>query len=127
MYAIRSYYADSTLYYEGTQPVRLEEDTNFDGSTDIWTRYANGAVTVVEADKNFDGRVDVRAEFAPDGEKVREQQDSTGDGKLDADLGDVDRTDSYLSKATKLAEQMGVITSYSIHYTKLYDPAVNVP
>ena len=77
---------DATLYYKDGQPKRLEEDTSFDGKTDRWVDYAAGEPVVIEDDTHHDGKPDVRAEFAPDGAKLVERQDTTRDGKYDVAL-----------------------------------------
>jgi hypothetical protein len=64
--------------------LRLEEDTDYDGRIDRWTRYQAGAVAEVERDTDGDGRIDERQWYGSDGRMTRREVDRDGDGVCDA-------------------------------------------
>ena len=62
---------------------RIEKDTNRDGKVDQWEHYAGSPDPIrVEKDEDLDGRVDLWQFFDKD-TLVRQEQDTSGDGKID--------------------------------------------
>ena len=87
---------DAWTVMEGTRVVRAELDDNYDGTVDRWEYYdgseqagasptggvATGALSRVEVSARQDGTVS-RREFYEKGQRVRAEEDTDGDGKVD--------------------------------------------
>jgi hypothetical protein len=61
-----------------------EEDRNYDGRMDTWTRYEGGRPVRIDRDNDGDGKVDEWQSYGPDGRMVAREVDRDGDGKKDA-------------------------------------------
>ena len=81
-----------------------------DGRLDHAT--TDGRASVVEADKDFNENIDVRAEFDAAGNKIREQQDTTDDGKLDTAIFYENGKKVRLEEDTTANEKTDVITFF---------------
>jgi hypothetical protein len=101
--------------------VRREEDRDYDGALDAWSRYENGVLVERTLDENGDGRPDVWESYAA-GRMTGSEKDRDGDGTRDAfyryagadlveerhdtnDDGKVDRTLHYESRRLVRAEE----------------------
>jgi hypothetical protein len=73
---------DVWLAFSGGRLVQAVEDTNADGKPDVWKYYTNGQLTRIKRDKNFDGKPDVWEIYAK-GRLERMGIDVTGDGHVD--------------------------------------------
>ena len=81
---------DTTITYQDRHRVRVEEDRDREGRTDVWTTYqvVNGSEIVwrIERDTNGNGKPDVFETFQPkDGKPVlaKREEDKNGDGSVD--------------------------------------------
>jgi antitoxin component YwqK of YwqJK toxin-antitoxin module len=61
-----------------------EEDKDYDGHMDTWTRYDSGLVAEIDRDADGDGKVDEWQIYGPDGRMVRREVDRDADGVKDA-------------------------------------------
>ncbi len=77
------------------QLVRADEDRDYDGRFDVWSRYEAGALAVRELDENGDGKPDVWERYA-NGRMVSREVDRDGNGARDA---------FYLYQADALVEE----------------------
>jgi antitoxin component YwqK of YwqJK toxin-antitoxin module len=64
--------------------VRKEEDRDYDGRIDSWTRYEAGIVASIERDNDADGKVDEWQQYGHDGLMSRREVDRNSDGVRDA-------------------------------------------
>jgi hypothetical protein len=62
---------------------RTEEDTDFDGKIDKWEYYEGTVLTRVEFDLSGHGYPDRRLIYGPDGNVIRVEMDTRGDGKFE--------------------------------------------
>jgi hypothetical protein len=79
---------DWTDHYKSGSRVMTEQDTNFDGRTDIWYYYTDGPdgrprIDRKTRDTSGDGRVDHWERFDDEGNVMRTGRDTDGDGKMD--------------------------------------------
>ena len=65
------------------QLVRVEEDRDYDGRFDVWTRYEGGALALRELDENGDGKPDAWERYG-NGRMVSREVDRDGNGARDA-------------------------------------------
>jgi hypothetical protein len=65
------------------QLVRVEEDRDYDGRLDLWTRYEGGVLTERELDENRDGKPDAWERYS-NGRMVSREVDRDGNGVRDA-------------------------------------------
>jgi hypothetical protein len=73
----------SFVYDRATQQVvRVEEDSDQDGTVDAWSEYQGGQIQRRRADSDHDGAVDTWILYR-DGQTLRHEQDTTGDGFRD--------------------------------------------
>jgi hypothetical protein len=63
--------------------VRVEEDTDGNGSIDKWETYARGALTVLALDTRGAGKPDRRFIYRPDGSLDRIEEDPSGSGRCE--------------------------------------------
>lgn len=76
---------DRREFYRGETLVRVEEDTNQDGSPDKWETYDGGALREVAYDAVGDrGRPDRRVVYDAQGRYLRLETDEDGDGRFEA-------------------------------------------
>jgi len=64
--------------------VRIEQDADFDGRMDTWTRYEAGLVVEVDRDTDGDGKIDEWQYYGRDGRMARREVDRNADGIRDA-------------------------------------------
>jgi antitoxin component YwqK of YwqJK toxin-antitoxin module len=64
--------------------VRREEDRDYDGRIDSWTRYDAGLVAEIERDTDGDGKLDEWQFYGRDGRMARREVDRDGNGVRDA-------------------------------------------
>lgn len=69
-------------FFEGTQMVRVEEDTDANGATDKWETYSEGALTVLALDTSGKGKPDRRLIYRPDGSLDYIEADADGSGNF---------------------------------------------
>ena len=69
-------------FFERTQMVRVEEDTDANGATDKWETYSDGALTVLALDSSGKGKPDRRLVYRPDGSLDRIETDPDGSGRF---------------------------------------------
>ncbi len=69
-------------FFEGTDMVRVEEDTDGNGATDKWETYSNGVLSVLALDTTGDGKPDRRLLYHPDGSLDRIEVDPAGSGQF---------------------------------------------
>ena len=65
------------------QLVRVEEDRDYDGRLDVWSRYEGGVLTERELDENGDGKPDAWERYG-NGRMVSREVDRDGNGVRDA-------------------------------------------
>jgi hypothetical protein len=65
------------------QLVRVEEDRDYDGRFDVWSRYEGGALSERELDENRDGKPDAWERYA-NGRMLSREVDRDGNGVRDA-------------------------------------------
>lgn len=81
----RSARVDRREFYRGETLVRVEEDTNQDGSPDKWELYDGGVVREVAYDARRErGRPDRRLVYDAQGRYLRLETDADGDGRFEA-------------------------------------------
>jgi hypothetical protein len=61
-----------------------EEDRDYDGRMDAWTRYEGSRPVSIERDNDADGKVDEWQRFGPDGRMLAREVDRDGNGQKDA-------------------------------------------
>jgi hypothetical protein len=88
---------DAWSRYEGGVLVERTLDESGDGAVDVWETYAAGLMTASEKDRDGDGTRDAFYRYAG-GDLVEERHDTSGDGK-------VDRTLSYQGRRLARAEE----------------------
>lgn len=69
-------------FFEGTEMVRVEEDTDGNGVTDKWETYAAGTLRLLALDTTGDGKPDRRFVYTDDGSLDRMEVDPTGSGQF---------------------------------------------
>jgi hypothetical protein len=76
---------EQVRYYDGSGLVllRQEQDTDYDGRMDAWTRYEGGQLAIRELDGSGDGKPDVFERYAG-GRMAERSIDRDGDGVRDA-------------------------------------------
>jgi hypothetical protein len=77
------------------QLVRVDEDRDYDGRFDVWSRHEGGALALRELDENGDGKPDAWERYAT-GRMVSREVDRDGNGTRDA---------FYLYQADALVEE----------------------
>jgi antitoxin component YwqK of YwqJK toxin-antitoxin module len=60
-----------------------EADRNYDGKSDVWVTYENGAMTKQAFDNTFSRGVPDETDYYRDGKLKRIERDRNGDGKTD--------------------------------------------
>ena len=61
-----------------------EEDRDYDGKMDSFTRYAGGRAAEIQRDADNDGKIDEWEYYGPDGRMARREVDRDADGVKDA-------------------------------------------
>lgn len=69
-------------FFEGSEMVRVEEDTDGNGVIDKWETYTAGTLRSLSLDENGDGRPDRRLLYKPDGSLDRIEADPDGSGQF---------------------------------------------